>query len=129
MVFNPTNTAQDHSSQFNFTSDDWKYFESYDDEVDREIYNHALQLFEADLARFGVTKKACVARDCWPKEKQEKNDLSLAGDGSNITVQENYDTIGDGNASLEGVDSNVRRPLKSVDNRFAWMHIPKVRFV
>mmetsp|Transcript_6101 Transcript_6101/g.10943 ORF Transcript_6101/g.10943 Transcript_6101/m.10943 type:complete len:382 (-) Transcript_6101:251-1396(-) len=68
VVFRAVNTADSHVSAFNFTDADWDYFESYDDEIDREIYNHALELFEADLIRYGITKDSCVARGCWPEE-------------------------------------------------------------
>ena len=66
-VFEPINTASSHRSAFNFTKEDLKYFDSYDDEIDRETYNHALRLFEADLLRYGVTRDACISRGCWPE--------------------------------------------------------------
>mmetsp|Transcript_19508 Transcript_19508/g.33518 ORF Transcript_19508/g.33518 Transcript_19508/m.33518 type:complete len:411 (+) Transcript_19508:39-1271(+) len=73
VVFKPVNTAAgcdgERVAEFNFTDADWEYFEDYDDEIDREVYNHALELFEADLVRYGVTRESCIARGCWPEEK------------------------------------------------------------
>jgi len=68
VVFKPVNTADGHVSSFNFTNADWDYFETFDDDIDREIYNHALAMFEADLVRYGVTRESCIARGCWPDQ-------------------------------------------------------------
>lgn len=65
-VFGAVNTAGEHSAAFNFTDEDMKYLENYDDPADREVYNHALQLFEAELHRYGVTEESCAAKGCWP---------------------------------------------------------------
>eukprot|EP00581_Thalassiosira_minuscula_P013461 CAMPEP_0183717498 /NCGR_PEP_ID=MMETSP0737-20130205/11102_1 /TAXON_ID=385413 /ORGANISM="Thalassiosira miniscula, Strain CCMP1093" /LENGTH=384 /DNA_ID=CAMNT_0025946959 /DNA_START=83 /DNA_END=1237 /DNA_ORIENTATION=- len=67
-VFEAVNTAASHEIQeFEFTEEDLKYLESWDDEIDREVYNYALELFEADLRRYNVTQEACIAKGCWPE--------------------------------------------------------------
>jgi len=67
------------TSQFNFTEEDLEYLKTYDDPNDRQIYNHAVDIFEADMRRYGVTREACAARGCWPKQVEEQVEEQVEG--------------------------------------------------
>mmetsp|Transcript_1001 Transcript_1001/g.1749 ORF Transcript_1001/g.1749 Transcript_1001/m.1749 type:complete len:387 (+) Transcript_1001:97-1257(+) len=76
VVFMPVNVASDHMVAFNFTDADWEYYEDYDDKIDREIFEFATELFEADLLRYGVTRESCIARGCWPEDEVDDSEGS-----------------------------------------------------
>ena len=71
------NDASEHETRgfekFNFTREDLDYFDGFDDEVDRPVYDHALRLFEDEVERYGITRDACIERGCWPKVGSEQD--------------------------------------------------------
>lgn len=67
VMFQKVNQASDHPDAFKFSEADWRYFEKYDDYIDRQLYNYVENIFEKELELYKISEKNCAAIDCWPQ--------------------------------------------------------------